>query len=152
MNPNDEKNLEAFIHRTLRALPERQAPATLEHRVLDALAARKTQPWWSRSFSRWPVPARLGFGAVSLSLVAALLVSGSFGSVGVSNILANLKSDLSPARAVFHALSSLVVLCGDLFARIPSLYLYGGIAAIALFYVALFGIGTTAYRTFFAKR
>ena len=37
MNANNPQDLEKLIHCTLRSLPDRRAPATLEHRVLAAI-------------------------------------------------------------------------------------------------------------------
>lgn len=42
LSPQD---LEKLIHQTLRALPDRKAPRSLEHRVLAAIAARQALPW-----------------------------------------------------------------------------------------------------------
>jgi hypothetical protein len=49
MSPNPENNerkLERLIHETLRELPARQAPSSLENRVLAELARRTALPWW----------------------------------------------------------------------------------------------------------
>ena len=37
----------------------------------------------------------------------------------------------------------------ELFNRIPSLWLYGGLAFVGLMYVTLFGLGAAAYRTLY---
>ena len=152
MNPNDEKNLETLIHQTLRSLPERQAPSTLEHRVFNALAARKALPWWRQSFTHWPAPARLGFAGGSLVLVAGLLLSGSIDTARLSHAFSTVCTCLAPLRATIGVLGYIGNLGAHLFHSIPAAYLYGGTAAIVMFYVVLFGLGTTAYRTFFANR
>ena len=54
MNPDE---LERFIHQTLRALPDRKAPGTLEARVLAEVERRAAIPWWHKSWSYWPQPA-----------------------------------------------------------------------------------------------
>ena len=75
MNTNDPQKLEAAVHRVLRGLPERKAPAGLEGRVLAELARRAALPWWRKSFAHWPAAIRAGFFAGSV-LAAALVVSG----------------------------------------------------------------------------
>ncbi|OIR06332.1 hypothetical protein GALL_115220 [mine drainage metagenome] len=152
MNPNDEQKLETLIHQTLRSLPERQAPRTLELRVLNSIAARRTLPWWRQSYTHWPMPARLGFAGASVALAAAILVYGSLGVAGLARMFGALCSCVLPLKAVLGAAGSFGHLATTLFDRIPALYLYGGLGAIVLFYVALFGLGTTAYRAFIANR
>ena len=61
MDENREKKLEELIHRELRQLPERPAPATLVHRVMLAVHARARRPWWERSWVGWPLSALLFF-------------------------------------------------------------------------------------------
>ena len=53
-----DPDLENFIHQTLRSLPDRPAPRSLESRVLAAIEARAALPWWKQSFAQWPVAAR----------------------------------------------------------------------------------------------
>ena len=73
--PGDEQQVERYIGTLLSKQPLRQAPSTLETRVLRELALRASKPWWLQGFSRWPWAARalflpLGVGLVQLSFVA----------------------------------------------------------------------------------
>lgn len=151
---NQSEKLERAIHQTLRALPPRRAPRSLEARVFAELARRAALPWWRQSFAHWPLAARAVFllasvALVKLTLMAAVWVmsgfdSASFGSA-VSAQFAWAQTGLSLGRGVadFFAI---------LFRSIPPLWLYGTAAFVAMMYAALFGLGAAAYRTLYASR
>src|SRR4051812_41007428 len=61
MNPHDEQKLERLIHQTLREIPARRAPRSLEQRVMAELERRASQPWWKQSVVRWPMGPRIAF-------------------------------------------------------------------------------------------
>ena len=73
-------DLEKLIHGTVRDLPPRRAPRTLELRVLAELERRAAQPWWHKSYAHWPSPVRAGF-LVFASVVAAGFVAVLFAAV-----------------------------------------------------------------------
>lgn len=144
MNSESDKNLERLIHQTLRALPDRKAPGTLEHRVLAAIAARQSLPWWHRSFVSWPTPVKLAFmgGTVAIAAVAARLDSSS--SASVSQALADVQAMVLPLRTTAETVKGY----GEsLFAGIPSVWIYGALGFIGTLYAALLGLGTAAYKT-----
>ena len=72
MTPDE---LEKFIHRTLRSLPDRRAPATLEARVAAALEARAAIPWWHKSWTYWPQWVRALFVLFCGGLAALVVVA-----------------------------------------------------------------------------
>lgn len=149
MIPNSDKNLEQFIDRTLHSLPERRAPGTLEHRVLAAIAERQALPWWHRSFSLWPKPAKLAFIGTSLFTAAVLTLLESSGIQVLRNAFHNLEALFHPFSTVANALGS----SGQSFVQgIPTLWIYGSLAVIGVLYAALFGIGTAAYKTLISNR
>ena len=148
MNPNNEKDLEQFVHRTLRSLPERRAPRTLEHRVLAAIAARNALPWYRHSFTSWPLAARAAFLAASLGSATAIALLGSTGLTPLREGVTNAIARLEPLQ---RAGSTLASTGENLVNTIPSLWLYGGLAVVAFAYLSLFGLGATAYRTLTAK-
>src|SRR5580698_4752302 len=78
MNKNieSEQKLEQALHRALRSVPLRTAPASLEARVMNELARRATMPWWQASFTSWPVAARVGFVLTCAALIAATILGG----------------------------------------------------------------------------
>lgn len=152
MNPHDEKQLEQFIHRTLRSLPERRAPRTLEQRVFAALEARGALPWWRKSYANWPAPMRLAF--LFVSALAATLIVGAmlFGHTETLRLTAGLAQQF----AWVTTLRSIAKDIGGAFVTalgaLPALWLYTALAAIAVGYVSLLGMGAAAYRVFFARR
>jgi hypothetical protein len=153
MKPTPE-SIEKLVHETLCSLPPRRAPGSLETRVLAALAARATLPWWRQAFARWPLAAQGAFVVVAAGLAK-----------GVSLIVVGLLSgfDRSPLAAAFATrfgwienLRSLAAGVGDFCAillhGIPAPWLYGGLAGVTALYLILFGLGATAYRTLYAHR
>ena len=120
-----EQELERLLHRTLRAVPLRRAPQTLESRVLGELQRRAAMPWWRRSFVHWPQVARAAFVLLCVAMAAAV-VGATAAVVGATGEWA-----ASLARAV------------------PPEWIYDGLAVSGLLYTALFGLGIAAYRTLY---
>ncbi len=152
MNPHDPEKLERLIHQTLRALPDRRAPHTLEARVLAAVAARMALPWWRQAFTAWPLAARAIFVLVSTAAAAGLVfavMTGSDGLPTVAPALARLQAPFVQLNAIGAALSDF---CGAVMRAIPPLWLYGSLAVMAMLYTALFGLSAAAYRTLYARR
>lgn len=149
MNSNDDKNLEQFIHTTLRSLPARRAPRTLEHRVLAAIEARQALPWWHQSFSHWPMGVKLGFLGLCAAVIGVVATVHPWASAPVSSVVNEQMQALAPTRSVAEALGNSLLTS---FRSIPSLYLYGAIGIVLSLYAALFGIGAAAYRSIFANR
>ena len=142
--PQPEKNLE----RLLRSLPERQAPASLEKRVMLEIARRAALPWWRRSFANWPFAARSGFFALA-ALAAVMLVAGIFRLQGVPFAPF---SALSADWSRWSALARVVAGAGrEIAASIPSYWLYGALALLATCYATVIGVSAAAYRTFTAR-
>lgn len=150
MNPHDEQNLERLVHQTLRTLPPRRAPRSLEQRVLAAIEQRAALPWWRKGFAYWPAAPRIAFLAVAVAVVAGFfrLLTG----VEAGALFAGLLPQLAWADTVAslaHATQDFVrVVVGG----IPPLWLYGGLTVVASLYAALFGLGATAYRLLYANR
>jgi len=157
MNPlpeDHEAKLERAIHQTLRALPVRRAPRTLEARVFSELERRAALPWWRQSFAHWPLAARAIFllGSVAwvkLVLMASVWVMAGFDSTAFaaafSTPVAWIETTISLARGVAD-------FCSIVFRSIPPLWLYGAAAFVAALYAALFGLGAAAYRTLYVSR
>ena len=148
MNPNDSKKLEALISQAVKDLPSRPAPRSLESRVLAEIQRRAALPWYQQSFARWPVAMRGAFLLASASAAAVVTVmvipylSGTAPAV--------LQPYTSNAQgwydSLLNAVQVLTQLGSNAFSRIPTLWLYAGLAAVASSYAALVGIGTAAYR------
>lgn len=149
MNPNQdrEQQLERFIDKALRDQPLQRAPASFEERVLAEIARRAAAPWWHDSFAGWPVAARVLFlvvavGFVKLGLEATSLI--------VTPIDAGARSAALFADVAW--IPSLLSVIGSALRDLPTLWIYGGLTALALLYLTLFGVSAAAYRTLYAPR
>ncbi len=148
------EKLEAFVQRTLRDLPPRRAPRSLEPRVLAELSRRAAQPWWRKSFVHWPLPARATFlvasaACVKLVLMAAVWVMAGVDAAGWQEAMAQPLTWWESGRAVFSACTGFVDI---MFRNIPALWLYGGLAFIATMYAAILGLGAAALKALQAQR
>ena len=148
-DPNDP--LERLLDRTLRELPLRRAPPTLEARVCSELERRAARPWWRRSFAHWPPPARAAFLAIC-SVLTGLAFLG--GTAAVSAVRALHESGaLFPSWA--HQAAMLMASAGNLVTllahAVPPGWLYEIIAACAVLYAVLFGLGAVVYRTLYLQ-
>jgi hypothetical protein len=148
MNAHDSEKLETSIHRVLRKLPDRKAPSGLEARVLAELTRRASLPWWRKSFAHWPSSVRVGF-FVGSALAAALVVAGLF-VVGQSSGAHQVAGGISASYAWLVIARDVVSVAGAkvkaFLSAIPSVWLYGGTATIALCYAAVAALGACAYR------
>jgi hypothetical protein len=144
----NEQELEQFVHRTLRSLPDRQAPRTLEARVLAEIERRAAIPWWHKSFAHWPSSVRAAFLAVGSAAVAAFVAAGYFLTAGVE---ASAVAGEMTARAggVVAVATWVRDFAATLIASIPPLWFYGGLAFVGVMYLSLFGLGAMAYRTLY---
>src|SRR5688572_9106893 len=150
MNPSHEtpeQKLERLVQQTVRDLPARRAPRTLEHRVLAEIARRAALPWWQQSYAYWPVPVRAAFFVVSAA-VAATIVAGLFlltrGGVATEAVSG---TALFQWVVAIRAAGALVIeKTGVIFGAIPTLWLLAAGAAIASCYITLLGVGAAAYR------
>ncbi|MFT3906122.1 MAG: hypothetical protein QM718_07465 [Steroidobacteraceae bacterium] len=132
---------EEQINRLLRQQPLRCAPASLETRVLAAIAAQEAAPALPaatsaappRGFLQWSLPARAAFLATALG--AAVLTLKGLGWAAT-----DVKSSL------------LGTVIGAVFDQIPTLWLYSALGAVGMLYLMFFGLGAVAYRTLFTDR
>lgn len=148
MDENREKKLEALIHRELRQLPERPAPATLVHRVMLAVHARAKRSWWERSWVSWP----LGLQMISLAvlLASAALVSYFLGAasdgVNVTSISSKLVESFAWLKPVWEIGTALVGALSVVLRVTSQQFLLIGGAVVALAYVTCVGLGTVCVR------
>ena len=153
-SPGNDEKLERLIHRTLRDLPRRRAPGTLEARVLAELERRAALPWWHKSYAYWPLPVRCTFLIGSAGLAKVVLMAVVWVMAGVDST--SFTDAFAPQFAWMQTGVSLFASVREFFAVmlhcIPSLWLYGIVAFVAAMYAALFGLGATAYRLLYANR
>jgi hypothetical protein len=149
-HPPEQDRLERWLAGTVHNLPARRAPHTLESRVFGELARLAARPWWRRSFGHWPRFARAGFVVACGALAAMVLLGGSwmgaaigwFQDAGAANIW------VRQAAAIAAALGNLAASIAN---TIPPSWLLLGLAAAALLYVFLFGLGAAAYRLLYLQ-
>jgi hypothetical protein len=144
-----ERQLARLFERTLRDLPLRRAPSTLEARVLCELQRRASLPWWRRSFSHWPVLARAGFGLGSAVLIASILAGGALLMDIVQSLPASGERWLSWGRPGAALAGAVAQLAAALVRAVPLAWVYDGLAVSAMLYAALFGLGIAGYRTLY---
>ena len=135
--------LERLFARTLRELPPRRAPPTLESRVFAELERRASLPWWRRSFAHWPLMVRAVFLLICTGL-AGLAITGAAAAA------ADVRS-LYWAREIGSLMASGASLVALLAGISPPLWFYEGIAVCAVLYAALFGLGAVLYRTLYLQ-
>jgi hypothetical protein len=82
MEPVD---LERFVDRELKALPQPRAPRTLLPRVMAAVALSRSLPWYSRAWVTWP-----RFWQAASVVALALLVAGGVQMLPVVNAVATM--------------------------------------------------------------
>ncbi len=151
--PEDQARLERLIHRTLRELPERHAPSSLEQRVRAEITRRAAQPWWRQGFAHWPLVARAAFMPLAGGIVALVLLFAGQMTTGLDiEARETLAKPISWFESVFTVASAIGNSFEIILRSIPPLWLYGGLAFCAAMYAALFGLGTAAYRTIQARR
>jgi hypothetical protein len=145
-----EERLARLLDRTLRELPARRAPRTLESRVRGEIERRTAPPWWRRSFAHWPVFARAGFVATCGALAVLALLGGSRLGSAIGSF-----QDAGPAHAWVRPAAAITGAAGNFAASLASTispaWLYGGLTAAVLLYVLLFGLGAAAYRMLYLQ-
>ena len=148
--PPQEDRLERLLAGTVYELAERRAPHTLESRVLGELARRAAQPWWRRSFGHWPAFARVGFVVICGALAAMVLLGGSWmaATIGWFQDTGAVSSWVRQAAAGAGVLGNLAAPLAN---TAPPTWLLLGLAAAALLYAFLFGLGAAAYRLLYLQ-
>jgi hypothetical protein len=149
--------VDQWVTRALRDQPPLKAPATLEERVLAAIAATSEMPWWKQPLLRWPMAARCTFVAVSVACIWLGLAITGFaaglvgGMEGAARWIAAIPG-FGVARALFDTVSILAVVVRTLAGSLPQLWLYGSLLVIACLYSSFFGLGAVGYRAFHRSR
>jgi hypothetical protein len=72
----DPVDLERLTDRALRSLPVPRAPRSLLPRVLAAVAAEASRPWYARAWLSWPLHWQLVSGLATLFVIVAATLTG----------------------------------------------------------------------------
>jgi hypothetical protein len=154
--PGDD-TLAPVIHRALRSLPGRSAPATLETRVMAEISRRAALPWWRQSFARWPLPARallLAASVASAGLVIALGI-GALSPAAPAESGAVTTDALRPATFPAALQTAWKILSAVFEKLIPSssrLWFHAVLGVIVAAYAGLLAFGGAAYRLLWQNR
>jgi hypothetical protein len=145
-DPSDEK-LERLVGQVLRDQPLRQAPPSLEGRVLRELTARARLPWWRRGIASWPatvrIPVIVGCAVcVPLVWILSLWLAGHLLALATHPGVAEPIATLWDTGRTLAALGAIVT---NMVRSIPRVWVLGGIMATAILYAALFGLIAGAY-------
>ena len=144
MPANDAtEDLQRLLDRALRDLPARRAPRTLAARVLRELERRAALPWWRRSFTHWPLPARAAFLLLCGALIWLAFTGGATAVAGLDS--------LTWTRKAFVLIASAGNLAALLAQTVLPTWAYQAAAVCGLLYVILFGLGAAVYRTLYLK-
>ena len=145
----EEDRLERLVGDTMRDLPARPAPRTLESRVLGELQRRASRPWWNRSFGHWPMLARVGLMTACGALIGITLLGGPW-TVGMNSLqdTGAMGSWIRQAAAITGTVGNLVA---SLLDAVPTAWLLLGLTAASLLYVFLVGLGAAAYRLLYVQ-
>ncbi len=139
MNTEPDKQLETRIHRALRELPPRRAPASLIPRVRAAIATRESRAWWRQPWWNWPRPMQ----AASLACALALLGVVAFAGTNAPTVLGSFGASV----VAWLGLDGLHGVTSELFARwFAGPYLIYTAALLGGLYLACIALGSAFYR------
>lgn len=148
MKKFNEEELEQFIHSTLRSLPNRRAPGTLESRVLAEVERRATIAWYHKSWSYWPAGVRAAFLSLGTAVAGAAVVGFYLLSQGAAAgaVAQEIGAGFGWITRIVGAVTWTSNLVQQLVSDIPPLWFYGGLTFIAAMYATFVGLSTAAYR------
>jgi hypothetical protein len=149
MRPAD---LERLLDAELKALPSPRAPRTLLPRVMAAVDARASRPWYTRAWFTWPRGWQVAsVGILTLILAGALMLMPTADAAAgemVSHLLPKTPGDLSAAASrADAALNAGRVVWKALF---EPLAVYA-LSLVALMALACAAVGTALNRLAFGR-
>lgn len=147
---------ERIVTRALREQPLLAAPASLEARVLAAVAQAGPRPWWQRGFRHWPMLARLAFLVASIGFVRIGLLAWAGLGATINSVNQDSMALIAPGLAWATAAKDLIAALNEVtravLAGVPAGWLYLGGAMLLCLYAFFFGLGALGYRTFRARQ
>jgi len=148
--PDKNARFEKSVDAALRNLPPRRAPASLEARVLAAIAAREARPWWRLSFVHWPAPVRVLFLVATATLAAGTvwLLLRALGATPLAEAGELISAPFAWWQESQAAARSLFELVHRSLSPTALAWIYAGIGIVGLCYATLVGAGAAAYRIF----
>jgi len=150
--PQDGESLEKFVDHLCKEQPLRKAPSDLYQRVMREVQLRKALPWWRKSFLHWPLLMQVVFVLAALVTAKLALVCTDWISenwFASSTVVKESSSLLQGADAVVTVSNNI---SSHLTHFIPTPWLYGAVAIVAVLYLVLFGVGVATYKTLYVAR
>ena len=121
--------------------------------MLAEIERRATIAWYHKSWSYWPAPVRAAFLVGATGVAGAAVTAFYLAEPGCRTPSAvaarGRRATSAGSRRLYHVGGWIVNFAGQLFASIPPLWLYGGLAVMAALYATFFGLGAAAYRTLY---
>ncbi len=139
MSRLDPEGLERLVGQIARSQPPRRAPATLQARVLDAVARQDRRSAWTGGFDRWPAAARIAFAVLTLAAAVA-----SARLPGLATPLAAVREfvfGLASAGALGHLIFETAV------RALPAAWLCAAAAALVTLYAAVAALFSLTHRS-----
>ncbi|HEX3730944.1 MAG TPA: hypothetical protein VHV47_14125 [Opitutaceae bacterium] len=141
MSDPDFDFMEDFTRRSLGTLPARRAPVSLEAGVRIRLEAASRRPSPLR-----PLAVVLSALAAAAFVAVPALLARHGGTGSVVDLLAGRFGWIAAAQGLWMTLREVA---DGVRLALPESWFAWGLAALALAYAALAGLGTAAYRLFF---
>ncbi len=142
---------EALVDRYLRGAAPRRAPGGGAGGVRGRVRRRAARAGGRRSFGYWPATPRAGLIVACVASTLWIWRAAAWIVGAADGALRRAAGPLTVLRELLHvaiaAQSSLRLIDGGL----SSHWLLGGLAVVAVAYVALLGLGATAYRTLYLE-
>jgi hypothetical protein len=145
MEISPDPELETFIHRRLRELPDLPAPQTLAPRVLAALQAR-AQAWWRRAWWDWPLAAQSAFVALALGVAGLVGGGGLVLNQNVSHVSQQLAEKLPQVPPLRDTISGWVSQAWAYAGTVSQPVWLGLLVSLAMTYLFCIGVGSAFFR------
>ena len=145
----DADPLRQLIDRKLRELPLQRAPIDLQARVWAGLRQQASLPWWRKSFSHWPLVARVALVVLCMGVSAITMTLSSQIHAGSRNaeLATLLNTPFGWVDSVVGFMQALLELMGLLLRHAPAAWLYTAAITAGLLYAAFISLGGAVYRT-----
>src|SRR5262245_27672913 len=154
MNEEYEKRLESEVDQLLKTQPELAAPALLMKRVMAAIEARVSVPWYRRAWQTWPNGLQAASLGVLLTMFGVLCIAGwqLERMHGYDLFFQEIGSVFSGVLGLWNAFLSILGAIALVAGKLGNVLLIAGVVAMALAWAACLGLGTVCVKLAWARR
>ncbi len=148
MNDNYEKQLERAIDRRLKELPAPKAPAALSRRVMAAIHAKASLPWYRLTWTSWPLLAQVVSVILSLGLAgsAGQLLELAMGRISMEALSTWMTANLGGFAPVVEFLSAVGGAVALVASNLSATVYLVAAGVVGTMYLSCVGLGTLFYR------